>query len=182
MPSAPVASVPLLRYSTSPPFLPERSPQLRPCLTSHPVLTHTVVKKKKDTTGPDNATCIVRASHTSLVCHCHMAAHHIIIHCCCSLLLSLWPMTWQPIVGGLYTPPHDLPDSGGFRRTQVPDFVSVTWAKFACPVWGESAGIRGIQPDKVQRIPPDSTGLHQIPPGSTRLHQSPPDSTGLCQI
>ena len=62
-------------------------------------------------------------------------------------------------------------DSSRFWQTQIPDFVGVTWAKFACPVWGESAGIKwkspdstgicGIQPDKVQwTCPADSSRFH----------------------
>ena len=44
--------------------------------------------------------------------------------------------------GGLYTPPPVLPESAGFRRTQLPDFVSVTRAKLAYLVREESGGVR----------------------------------------
>ena len=84
---------------------------------------------------------------------------------------------------GLYTPPHDLSDSGGFRWTQIPDFVSVTWAKFTCPVRRESTGFRRNLQNPTRQSPVDlSSRVQWIPAESSGFRRSPADSGGVRRI
>ena len=69
-----------------------------------------------------------------------------------------------------------------FWQTQIPDFVSVTWAKFTCPVRRESAGIRRNLQNLTRQSPVDlSSRVQWILVDSSRFQQIPADSSGFQQ-
>ena len=82
------------------------------------------------------------------------------------------------------------PESAGLRRTQIPEYLGVTWAKLEIVVQRspvESGGVYWSLPDSKRTLSGglrrthilESTGVCWIPPDSGGLRRTPGDSSGL---